>query len=171
MMAKASPAWDLAFRIILADLMGGGAQGQAMAPPQPSFYLSDIVQFPSPYQKRWLEPNEEGLVWSYRLPANHTAFITAIGIRRVRKGDYYFYKGSRLVDEPNSTFAYGSIEEPTLFDIGLNTSQEDIEFWGLNGDTQGANFEVLCRGFSIPTDKVDEFFAMLGRSGVRVGVG
>lgn len=132
------------------------------------FRLKDIFSIPNPRQGKWIEAGGFDEVFRFPLPKGKVLFITAIGLAPVRKGDYYFYKGSQLVDTPNSTRVYGTIENPTVFDIGMNVSYEDIIFKGKNDDDQKAYFEVLCRGFYIDKDLVDELFAMLGRTGVEV---
>jgi len=158
--------YQLAFNLIVAEeskkvIMLGGLEKK-------EFSLDEIRQFPQPRQGKWLESGQQDVVWSFRLPTGHIAFITKIGLNPVRKGDYYFYKGARLVDAPNSTRVYGTIDKPSEFDIGLNVSYDDIIFKGKNDDDQKGYFEVLCQGYYIKLDLVDEFFALLGRGNIEV---
>lgn len=168
---KRNQLWDLAFQLITVREL----KKQATVPiPIPStgelkkFNLKEIHSFPEPRQGKWIEAGETDVVWNFNLPAGDIAFITAIGLGFIRKGEYYFYKGTQKVDSPSSTRVYGSIDNPTTFPIGLNVSYSDIIFKGRNDDDQKGYFEVLCRGFYIKKDLVDELFAMLGRTGIEV---
>ena len=159
--------WDLAFQLVAAR----EARRKIIIEQQgevKKFDLKEIHFFPQPRQGMWLNSNSEGQIWYFHLPAGSVAFITAIGLGAIRKGDYYFYKGAQKVDTPSSTRVYGSIESPTEFPLGVNLSYDDLIFKGRNDDDQKGYFEVLCRGIYIKREFVDEFFALLGRTGIEV---
>jgi len=132
-----------------------------------TFSLSEIKHFDEPLQETWLDQDEEDNVFQVLIPDDSIAFITAIGLSPVRKGDYYFWKDGHK-EQSACTHTYGTIDSPTQFEIGLLSANSEIKFTGHNDDDQKGYFRVLCRGFWVKRDLVDEFFATLGRSGVKV---